>query len=108
MHLYMHSSKITKQKKIKFHSFIYAFLKNNKTKKNQVLCIHKCILLKKKKEQYQKGKNNSSIQACIFIQKIHKISCIHKCIFQKKNKIKKTKRIHAFKHAFSFKKFTKF
>jgi len=64
MHSYMHSSKIIKQ--------------------NQVLCIHKCILFFKKKEQYQKGKNNSCIQACIFIQKIHKTSRIIKCIFQKK------------------------
>jgi len=32
------------QKKIKFH----AFIKNNKTKKNKVLCIHKFILLKKR------------------------------------------------------------
>jgi len=34
--LYIHSSKITKQKKIKFHAFIYAFFKNNKTKENQI------------------------------------------------------------------------
>jgi len=63
MHLYMHSSKITKKKikfyafiyaffksnktnKIKFYAFIYVFFKNNKTKKNQVLCIHICILQK--------------------------------------------------------------
>jgi len=73
MHSYMHSSKIIKQKKIKFYAFINAFFL--------------------KKKQYQKGKNNSCIQACIFIQKIHKTSRIHKCIFQKKkNKIKKTKR----------------
>ena len=65
MHSYMHSSKILKQKKIKFYAFINAFFF-------------------KKKEQYQKGKNNSCIQACIFIQKIHKTSRIIKCIFQKK------------------------
>jgi len=40
-------------KKIKFHAFIYAFFKNNKTKKS-VLCIHKCIL--KKRDQNQKDK----------------------------------------------------
>ena len=62
MHLYMHSSKITK-KKIKFYAFIYAFFKITKQKsnfmhsymyfsklikqkKNQVSCIHKYILKK--------------------------------------------------------------
>ena len=71
MHSYMHSSKITKQKKIKFHSFIYAFLKYNKTKK---------------------------IKFYAFIN----------AFFFKKNNIKKAKITHAFKHAFSFKKFIKF
>jgi len=61
MHSYIHSSKRTKQK-------------------NQVLCIRKSIL------QKNKGKKNSCIQACIFIQKAHKVPCIHICIFQKEQK----------------------
>ena len=32
----MHSSKITKQQKIKFYAFIYALFKKNKIKKNQI------------------------------------------------------------------------
>jgi len=44
--IYMHSSKITKQNQIKFHAFIYAFFKNNETKENQIACIHICILQK--------------------------------------------------------------
>jgi len=46
MYSYMHSSKITKQNKIKFHAFIYAFFKNNKIKENQISCIHICIFQK--------------------------------------------------------------
>ena len=71
------------------HAFIYAFFKNNKTKKNKFYAFINAFSFKKK-EQYQKGKNNSCIQACIFIQKIYKISRIHKCIFlKKKEQIKK-------------------
>jgi len=74
MHSYMHSSKIIKQKKIKFYAFINVFLKKINIKKTKrthafkhafsfikftkILRIHKCILLKKKKEQYQKEKKN--------------------------------------------------
>jgi len=67
------------------HAFIYALFKNNKTKKIKFYAFINAFFFFKKKEQYQKGKNNSCIQACIFIQKIYKISSIHKCIFQKKN-----------------------
>jgi len=49
MHSYTHSSKITKQKKLKFHAFIYAFLKNNKTKKIKFYAFINALLKKNRK-----------------------------------------------------------
>jgi len=49
MHLYMHSSKIIKQKKIKFHAFLYAFFKKEQNQKfisKQISCILTCIFKK--------------------------------------------------------------
>jgi len=54
MHFNMHSSK---EKKIEFH----AFFKNNKTTKNQILCIHICTF---QKEQNKKKSNLGKV-SCI-------------------------------------------
>jgi len=49
--LYIHSSKIIKQKKSKFHAFIYTFFKNNKTKENQSF-MHSSKITKQKKIKF--------------------------------------------------------
>jgi len=63
-----------------------------------------------KKNKIKKDKRNLYIQACVFIQKIHKVSCIHKCTLKKRteNQISCThfysnKKFHAFLNA-TFKK----
>jgi len=74
--------------KIKFHAFKHVF--SFKIKK---IKFHAFI--------YAFFKNSKT--------KKNQVLCIHEYILEKKqNKIKITKRIHAFMHAFSFRKFTKF
>ena len=58
---------------------------NQKDKKNS--CIQACIFHSKKEQiscihKYCSKRTENQIsctQTCIFIQKIHKLSCIHKC-----------------------------
>ena len=89
------------------HAFIYAFFKNNKTKKSKFYAFINAFSFKKK-NNIKKAKITHAFKHAFSFKKIYKISRIHKCIFfKKKNKIKKTKRIHAFKDAFSFKKIHK-
>ena len=104
------------QEKEKIHAFKRTFSFKKFTK------FH--AFFKKKKRKKSNSRKNSCIPAYILIQKIHMHSYMHssKIIkkkikfyafinafsFKKKNNIKKANIIHAFKHTFSFRKFTKF
>jgi len=90
------------------HAFIYAFFKNNKTKKIKFYAFINTLSFKKK-NNIKKTKITHAFKHAFSFKKFIKFHAFKNAFFKKKkeNKIKKTKRIHAFKDAFSFKKIHK-
>jgi len=73
------------------HAFIYAFFKNNKTKKSKFYAFINAFSFKKK-NNIKKAKITHAFKHAFSFKNIYKISRIHKCIFQKKRTKSKSKK----------------